>query len=1063
LLYVVFPLLISMALSLCVVSGSSAAGDTYTWEKSEEIMTSDDISSIAAVDSNHVWASVYHEGILFFNGSAWSVQLPPPAEQEFCINDIFAVDATHVWAAGINGAIYFYDGSAWKLQTSGSEADLYAIGGLDACHVWAVGDLYGNGQILFNDGTGWKTDYEVDDNEFYDVCPIDASNLWVAGHSTSMVFDGEKWKAAPEPDGGNIDALSAIDGDHIWAVAGDEEDDIFYPEDELYFFNGTKWSKCDLPARSVFSVFALNENDVWATGLDDCDYEGEDSAYFHYDGSAWKRIDEEDEFELYTIFALDSDHIWAGGLHERITFYDGNKWTATHSGIAKRMSDVAIGDANHAWAVGSGGTLLRFDGVKWDLEQDVVFEDLQAITAVGPNFACAVGDGGRVVTFNGVSWTKSVIDERMNMIAVDAVDPLHVWAIGRSRSSTEDTTNSIYFYDGTRWSRQYSSAELFVFDISASDECNVWAVGTGWGPNISGGQILFFDGITWKKQPVTEHAADINWDGGIITTVDALDANHVWAAGTTGPEVTDLTDTGSGFTLFFDGSKWKSEAGRYDCQFRDIKAIDPSHVFAVANYTCEDYDPSKVYLFDGSSWIEQADLDPVISGIAASDVNNILMAGYETYDNSLPERYFARPVIMCGNRHLGTTARNWAHDSMGTAISAQEWYLAEGCTGPGFETWVLVQNPNDVGARLNITYMTPDGPVAGPSEELPPNSRKTYNVAAHVPNTWEVSTKVQSDKPVVAERAEYGNNRAWAHDSIGTSETAHEWYLAEGCSAGGFETWILVQNPNDSAAHVNIAYLTPEGPVRGPSEVLLPNSRKTYNVAAHVPDNWEVSTKVTSDHPIVAERAEYGNSRAWAHDSIGTSKTSQQWYLAEGSTGPGFETWVLVENPNGEVAEVSVTYMTALGPVQGPKDIVLPYSRKTYNAAVHVPGEWEVSTKVESDIPIVAERAVYGNNRVWAHDSVGASEAAEEWYLAEGSTGPGFETWVLVENPNDEAANVEITYMTPQGPREGPTDELPPNSRKTYNVGLRVPGTWEVSTKVESDIPVVAERAQYGD
>ena len=40
----------------------------------------------------------------------------------------------------------------------------------------------------------------------------------------------------------------------------------------------------------------------------------------------------------------------------------------------------------------------------------------------------------------------------------------------------------------------------------------------------------------------------------------------------------------------------------------------------------------------------------------------------------------------------------------------------------------------------------------------------------------------------------YGNNRTWGHDSIGVTSPASTWYLAEGCTAGGTETWVLIQN-----------------------------------------------------------------------------------------------------------------------------------------------------------------------------------------------------------------------------------------------------------------------------
>ena len=103
------------------------------------------------------------------------------------------------------------------------------------------------------------------------------------------------------------------------------------------------------------------------------------------------------------------------------------------------------------------------------------------------------------------------------------------------------------------------------------------------------------------------------------------------------------------------------------------------------------------------------------------------------------------------------TSRTWGHDSVGVSAASEVWYLAEGCTSGGFETWVLVQNPNPTPANINLTYMTKTGAVPGPGANLPANSRMTFNVADTVPGQWSVSTMVSSDKPVVAERSMYGD------------------------------------------------------------------------------------------------------------------------------------------------------------------------------------------------------------------------------------------------------------------------------------------------------------------
>ncbi|MBU1670296.1 MAG: right-handed parallel beta-helix repeat-containing protein, partial [Actinobacteria bacterium] len=168
--------------------------------------------------------------------------------------------------------------------------------------------------------------------------------------------------------------------------------------------------------------------------------------------------------------------------------------------------------------------------------------------------------------------------------------------------------------------------------------------------------------------------------------------------------------------------------------------------------------------------------------------------------------------------------------------------------------------------------------------------------------------------------------------------------------------------------------------------------------------------------------------------------TGLLWYLAEGSTGAdgngNFETWVLVQNPGDTTANVTVTYMTPNGAKPGPVLNLEPNSRTSVSVADSVPNEWDVSTKVTSDVPVIAERSVYWHTpttyRQAAHDSIGVTGAQTEWFLAEGSTGAdgngNFETWVLVQNPGDTTANVTLTYMTPDGEKAGPVLEIDANS-----------------------------------
>jgi hypothetical protein len=132
---------------------------------------------------------------------------------------------------------------------------------------------------------------------------------------------------------------------------------------------------------------------------------------------------------------------------------------------------------------------------------------------------------------------------------------------------------------------------------------------------------------------------------------------------------------------------------------------------------------------------------------------------------------------------------------------------------------------------------------------------------------------------------------------------------------------------------------------------------------------------VVSDNPVIAERAMYWNTgseggpgyvyRQAATDSIGVAAQGTTWYLAEGSTGSNelgsFETWVLVQNAGDVPAKVQLYYQTPSGETKGPQLTLDPHTRQTVSVGDVVPNQWSVSTRVVSDNPVIAERAMYWN------------------------------------------------------------------------------------------------------
>src|SRR5207237_855367 len=145
---------------------------------------------------------------------------------------------------------------------------------------------------------------------------------------------------------------------------------------------------------------------------------------------------------------------------------------------------------------------------------------------------------------------------------------------------------------------------------------------------------------------------------------------------------------------------------------------------------------------------------------------------------------------------------------------------------------------------------------------------------------------------------------------------------------------------------------------------LPPRSRTTLHINEEV-DHQDVSTRVVSDVPVIAERAMYfggpsgpPTSRLGGHDTHGTPTASSVWHVAEGSTAHGFDEYVLLENPGTSPATVTLTSQPDRGTPSSKTVTVAPGSRQTIYANDVWPDQ-DLSLLVEADMPVVVERAMY--------------------------------------------------------------------------------------------------------
>jgi autotransporter-associated beta strand protein/YVTN family beta-propeller protein len=415
-----------------------------------------------------------------------------------------------------------------------------------------------------------------------------------------------------------------------------------------------------------------------------------------------------------------------------------------------------------------------------------------------------------------------------------------------------------------------------------------------------------------------------------------------------------------------------------------------------------------------------------------------------------------------------------------TVIPTRSYYLAEGATGGFFSTDILLANPNDAAAPITMTFSKDDGTVVAQQMTLPATSRTTVRVneiagmEAAAFSTTVVST---SGAPLVVERTMWWDASGYgASTEKAGAEGSTTWYFADG-SQGYFHTYLLLFNPNVTATVARVTYLMEDGPAIQHDYPVPAGTRVTVD-AGELPEllNRSFGTRIEFGLPALAERAMYfGETPLYAGGAAaaGVTTPATSWYLAEGATGSFFDTFVLIANPNDEAANLTVTYLLDNGqPIVKPHPLAA-HQRLTLNIATEDPAlrNAAVSTRVESDRPVVVDRSQYWPHGHWyeSHASAGQTTPGLRWGLAEGRVGGASDaqTFILIANPNAADASITATFLRADGTTLVKTFTVQPTSRFTIAVTGDATGqapeltNESFSTIVTSTQPVIVERSLY--
>jgi autotransporter-associated beta strand protein len=217
--------------------------------------------------------------------------------------------------------------------------------------------------------------------------------------------------------------------------------------------------------------------------------------------------------------------------------------------------------------------------------------------------------------------------------------------------------------------------------------------------------------------------------------------------------------------------------------------------------------------------------------------------------------------------------RPWGggHESAGAPALSKQWYLAEGATG-FFDTFILLGNPQTTPAQVTLRFLLSTGETIEVQKTIPASGRLTVNPAAEHDTRLKkatLSTVVTADVAIVAERSMYwtGATAPWgeAHNSFGVVEPLVAWGLAEGRLGGArapFSTYILLANPQTTAAEVRVTFLRDAGAPIVKTYTVPATGRFTIDASTirELRDStFGASIVVTNGVPIVVERSMYWN------------------------------------------------------------------------------------------------------------------------------------------------------------------------------------------------------------
>ncbi len=351
-------------------------------------------------------------------------------------------------------------------------------------------------------------------------------------------------------------------------------------------------------------------------------------------------------------------------------------------------------------------------------------------------------------------------------------------------------------------------------------------------------------------------------------------------------------------------------------------------------------------------------------------------------------------------------------------------------TGSGVSSVIAVANPGESSKRGEMTVLSPQGPPLHTPITVGARSTATFDITSML------------DVPYAGVLVEFAGGGAMVEQRVttpaGTSiaacgnDASTTWYLADGSTLDGIDYDLLLSNPFQDIAVVDITFVTTSG-IRQPSEFqskVVPGgsmlSIDIDEIGAKDEELLSISAVSRRGRFVAAKAQTYaGSGRTGYTIALGSPTAGDQWYFADGEKGEGITELFVLFNPTDEAVDVDVLALPVNPTDQG---YVQPYTATveaggsvTVDAAVALPtlpdGRYAAVVSTLSTASVVAERVITrvdGDTRSTSA-VLGSRFGSPRWWLPVGVSEPTAGA-LVVFNVTNLAGTVTVSAVGPGGP-----------------------------------------------